>query len=420
MSTMLLRILLLILLLINYNYSFDFYEQFESSDDSPSTDLRNSISSSSIKESAISSESSASTSVSTQLTPGDFGSIAWNKFNNFMEQEVPGRGLEPILLASSLKTETLKNLTELIQNLEKTTRNRKLKSNHPDNYRYNHHRNLEHAARNLKKYDSKVWQLNLRDIIKLRTDGLMDAQNNVSDVWFTKHFLQVWQKFQSEATDTPSKSILSIVWQRSTDYVAQALPTTNGLAKDTSPRTAIADISEWCQMWDVVRRGELSFPFHSVAKRNFIQFQGNIKSAFKYGVAIPTYLGLIKPDLENLLFLRMSLDDSSVQESLRTIRNISESEISSALTESLKNQTLGIDLYELASNDLLSEQLSYVYQIWESTGDSVDYQTLSKRLMNELTQSDLAESLNAIKDRNKQQTLDEFKARLKSAQKEVW
>ena len=87
-------------------------------------------------------------------------------------------------------------------------------------------------------------------------------------------------------------------------------------------------------MWDVVRRGELSFPFHSVAKRNFIQFQ-NIKSAFKYGVAIPTYLGLIKPDLENLLFLRMSLDDSSVQESLRTIRNISESEISSALTESL-------------------------------------------------------------------------------------
>ena len=43
-----------------------------------------------------------------------------------MEQEVPGRGLEPILLASSLKTETLKNLTELIQNLEKTTRNRKL------------------------------------------------------------------------------------------------------------------------------------------------------------------------------------------------------------------------------------------------------------------------------------------------------
>ena len=110
-----------------------------------------------------------------------------------------------------------------------------------------------------------------------------------------------------------------------TDYVAQALPTTNGLAKDTSPRTAIADISEWCQMWDVVRRGELSFPFHSVAKRNFIQFQGNIKSAFKYGVAIPTYLGLIKPDLENLLFLRMSLDDSSVQESLRTIRsNISQ------------------------------------------------------------------------------------------------
>ena len=147
---MVLRILLLILLLINYNYSFDFYEQFESSDDSPSTDLRNSISSSSIKESAISSESSASTSVSTQLTPGDFGSIAWNKFNNFMEQEVPGRGLEPILLASSLKTETLKNLTELIQNLEKTTRNRKLKSNHPDNYRYNHHKNLEHAARNLK------------------------------------------------------------------------------------------------------------------------------------------------------------------------------------------------------------------------------------------------------------------------------
>ena len=74
-------------------------------------------------------------------------------------------------------------------------------------------------------------------------------------------------------------------------------------------------------------------------------------------------------------------------------------------------------MYELASNDLLSEQLSYVYQIWESTGDSVDYQTLSKRLMNELTQSDLAESLNAIKDRNKQQTLDEFKARLKSAQR---
>ena len=54
-------------------------------------------------------------------------------------------------------------------------------------------------------------------------------------------------------------------------------------------------------MWDVVRRGELSFPFHSVAKRNFIQFQGNIKSDSIYGVAMPTYLGLIKEHLKKLI-----------------------------------------------------------------------------------------------------------------------
>ena len=43
----------------------------------------------------------AAPSVSTKLTPGDFGSIAWNKFNNFMDQEIPGRGLQPIFIAST-------------------------------------------------------------------------------------------------------------------------------------------------------------------------------------------------------------------------------------------------------------------------------------------------------------------------------
>ena len=104
MSTMVLRILLLILLLINYNYSFDFYEQFESSDDS-STDLRNSISRSSIKRRVRFPVNRALPHLLV-LSSHPVISVRLPVINltNFMKQEVPGR-LEPILLASSLKTE---------------------------------------------------------------------------------------------------------------------------------------------------------------------------------------------------------------------------------------------------------------------------------------------------------------------------
>ena len=414
---MILEILLFVALFVGKISAEDFYDKFESSNDLLSTDAMRPTSTDSLSGNQISSDSAASISVSTKLTPGDFGSIAWNKFNNFMDQEIPGRGLEPIFIASSLNTETLNNLITIIESLERTTRNRKLKSDHPDNYLYNHHKNLEHATRNLQKLDLKVWQLNLRQLIDLRTDGILNSQNNVADVWFTKHFLEGWKKFQLESKYESSDAILNLIWQRSTDYVGQALPTTNGLAKDTSPRTSIADISEWCQMWDVVRRGELSFPFHSVAKRNFIQFQGNIKSAFKYGVAMPTYLGLIKEDLKKLYTLRLSIDESSVQQTLRSIRNMPQSELSPALLESFKTQTLGLDLYQLSSNDLLSDQLAYIYHLWENSNNLVNYQIMSKRLVSQLTQSDLAQSVNSVIDGNNKKASKELEKRLKSAQK---
>ena len=38
--------------------------------------------------------------------------------------------------------------------------------------------------------------------------------------------------------------------------------------------------------------------------------------------------------------------------------------------ESFKTQTLGLELHQLSSNDLLSDQLAYIYKLWESSNDS--------------------------------------------------
>ena len=363
----------------------------------------------------VSSGSAVSMSGSIKLTAGDFGASAWLKFDSFQKQEIPGKGLEPFVLASNLATENLYELTQILQSLEKSKRRPGLHPSEPDHYLNNHYRNLRHADRNLKKMGLKPWQLNLQQLMKLRTDGVLDSQNNVSDVWITKNFLQVWQSFQSKSLNKSARDLLNLVWQRSTDYVAQALPTTNGNRKDTSPRTSIDDISEWCQMWDMVRRGELSFPFHSVAKRNFIQFQGNIKSAFKYGTAMPTYLGLVKQDLLNLLTLRRTLDKANVQKTLHSLRNMSEDQFSSTLLQSFKVQTLGLDLFDLAGYELMSDQLNYVYEIWENSKEPLDYPSSVKRLELELTESDLAELVRSIETQTNDQSLKELESRIKSA-----
>lgn len=235
-------------------------------------------------------------------------------------------------------------------------------------------KNLDHTKDNL---EGKVlWELTIKEIMKARTKGFGDNQNDKRDVFLVRDFLESLKKI-----DEPKQT--EAVWSKVNEIVSSAMPACNPKDSHSSgdkpwiqPDLAKSIIDSFKAA--MAEKDLSKFNWEQVATSPFVTTSDEAKhsyykDAFLYGATVQVYLQLIQTELDSvkaILILAKEIETN------KYISNLKDVEIPTA-SKSLFNEHSGFaidDILKAFQSEDKVEISRFLYKQFEDVlGDAEEF-----------------------------------------------